>query len=83
MRPFDFPAELRRLIYTTNAIESLNFQLRKVTKAKGHFPSDEAVTKLLYLALRNIEKRWDRSARDWSKALGQFAIFFDGRLPSA
>jgi Transposase, Mutator family len=59
VRPFfDFPAELRRLIYTTNAIESLNFQLRKVTKAKGHFPNDEAATKLLYLALRNAEKKW-------------------------
>lgn len=59
VRPFfDSPADLRRLIYTTNAIESLNFQLRKVTKGKGHFPTDEAVTKLLHLALRNAERKW-------------------------
>jgi putative transposase len=82
--PFlDFPPDIRRIIYTTNAIESLNSSLRKLVYHRGHFPSDEAVTKLLYLALRNMEKRWDRSARDWSKALGQFAIFFEGRLPSA
>lgn len=82
--PFlDFPPDIRRIIYTTNAIESLNSSLRKLVYHRGHFPSDDAVTKLLYLALRNIEKRWDRSARDWSKALGQFAIFFEGRLPSA
>jgi putative transposase len=82
--PFlDFPPDVRRIIYTTNAIESLNSSLRKLVYHRGHFPSDEAVTKLLYLALRNLEKRWDRSARDWSKALGQFAIFFEGRLPSA
>jgi putative transposase len=82
--PFlDFPPDVRRIIYTTNAIESLNSSLRKLVYHRGHFPSDEAVTKLLYLALRNLEKRWDRSARDWSKALGQFAIFFQGRLPSA
>lgn len=81
--PFlDFPPDIRRIIYTTNAIESLNSSLRKLVYHRGHFPSDEAVTKLLYLALRNIEKRWDRSARDWSKALGQFTIFFEGRLPS-
>jgi putative transposase len=82
--PFlDFPPDIRRIIYTTNAIESLNSSLRKLVYHRGHFPSDEAVTKLLYLARRNLEKRWDRSARDWSKALGQFAIFFEGRLPSA
>lgn len=81
--PFlDFPPEVRRIIYTTNAIESLNSSLRKLVHHRGHFPSDEAVTKLLYLGLRNIEKRWDRAAREWSKALGQFAIFFEGRLPS-
>jgi putative transposase len=82
--PFlDFPPDIRRIIYTTNAIESLNSSLRKLVYHRGHFPSDEAVTKLLYLALRNLEKRWNRCAREWSKALGQFAIFFEGRLPSA
>lgn len=83
VRPFfDFPAELRKLIYTTNAIESLNFQLRKVTKAKGHFPSDEAATKLLYLALRNAEKKWTMVPRFWNSALNQLVIYFPGRLPA-
>jgi putative transposase len=82
--PFlDFPPEIRRIIYTTNAIESLNSSLRKLVYHRGHFPTDEAVIKLLYLALRNLEKRWDRALRDWTKALGQFAIFFPGRLPPA
>lgn len=83
VRPFfDFPSEVRRLIYTTNAIESLNFQLRKVTKAKGHFPSDEAATKLLYLALRNAEKKWRMAPRFWNSALNQLVIYFEGRLPA-
>jgi putative transposase len=83
VRPFfDFPADLRRLIYTTNAIESLNFQLRKVTKAKGHFPNDEAATKLLYLALRNAEKKWTMVPRFWNSALNQLVIYFPGRLPA-
>lgn len=82
--PFlDFPPEIRRIIYTTNAIESMNSTLRKLVYYRGHFPSDDAVFKLLYLAIRNLEKRWDRRAREWSKALGQFAVFFPGRLPAA
>jgi putative transposase len=82
--PFlDFPPEIRRIIYTTNAIESINSTLRKLVYYRGHFPSDEAVFKLLYLALRNLEKRWNRAAREWTKALGQFSIFFQGRIPSA
>lgn len=83
VRPFfDFPRELRKLIYTTNAIESLNFQLRKVTKAKGHFPNDEAAIKLLYLALRNAEKKWTMVPRFWNSALNQLVIYFPGRLPA-
>jgi putative transposase len=81
--PFlEFPPEIRRIIYTTNAIESLNSSLRKLLHYRGHFPNDEAVTKLLYLALRNVEARWNRCTRDWTKALGQFAIHFEGRLPT-
>jgi putative transposase len=81
-RPFfAFPAEIRRLIYTTNAIESLNFQLRKIIKSKGHFPSDEAATKLLYLALRNVEKKWRSGPIYWKSVLCQLAIHFEGRLP--
>ena len=82
VRPFfAFPKDVRRIIYTTNAIESLNFQLRKVIKSKGHFPNDEAATKLLYLALRNAQKKWRLAPRFWNSALNQFAIYFEGRLP--
>jgi putative transposase len=83
VRPFfAFPKQIRKIIYTTNAIESLNFQLRKVTKAKGHFPSDEAAVKMLYLALRNAQKKWKAPPIFWKSALNQFAIYFDGRLPA-
>jgi putative transposase len=82
-RPFfAFPLEIRRLIYTTNAIESLNSQLRKIIKSKGHFPSDEAATKLLYLALRNVEKKWRSGPIYWKSVLNQLAIHFDERLPA-
>lgn len=81
--PFlDFPPDVRKVIYTTNAIESLNSSLRKLLHYRGHFPTDEAVFKLLYLALANIEKRWERSLRDWSNVLGQFSIFFKDRIPA-
>ncbi|HYJ87388.1 MAG TPA: IS256 family transposase [Pyrinomonadaceae bacterium] len=78
---FAHPPEIRKVIYTTNAIESLNMSLRKVTKARGSFPSDEAVFKLLYLALRNIEKKWTMPVRDWKAALNRFAIVYENRLP--
>ncbi|HKP80579.1 MAG TPA: IS256 family transposase [Pyrinomonadaceae bacterium] len=78
---FAHPPEIRKAIYTTNAIESLNMSLRKVTKARGSFPNDEAVFKLLYLALRNIAKNWTRSMPDWSAALNRFAIIYENRLP--
>ncbi len=71
-----FPPEIRRLIYTTNAIESLNYQLRKVIKTKGHFPSEEAAIKLLYLALRNTERKWARMTKYWRTALAQLVIHF-------
>ena len=78
---FAHPPEIRKIIYTTNAIEFLNMSLRKVTKARGSFPNDEAVSKLLYLALRNIAKRWTRSLADWTGALNRFAIIYEDRLP--
>jgi putative transposase len=78
---FAHPPEIRRVIYTTNAIESLNMSLRKVTKARGSFPNDDAVFKLLYLALRNIAKQWTRSIPDWRAALNRFAIIYENRLP--
>jgi len=77
---FAYPPEVRRIIYTTNAIESLHMQLRKIVKNRGHFPSDEAATKLLYLALRNISKKWDMPPRTWKEAANQFAIMFGQRF---
>jgi transposase-like protein len=77
------PPEIRRLLYTTNAIESLHRQLRKILKTRGHFPSDEAATKLLYLALRNIVRRWKAAPRDWKAAMNQFAILYPDRFTVA
>ncbi len=69
------------MIYTTNAIESLNMSLRKVTKARSSFPNDEAVIKLLYLALRNIAKKWTMPIQNWKAALNRFAIIYEDRVP--
>ena len=80
---FAHPPEIRKVIYTTNAIESLNMSLRKVTKARGSFPNDEAVCKLLYLALRNIAKKWTMPLRTWKDALNRFAIIYENRLPAS
>ncbi|WP_019936617.1 IS256 family transposase [Bordetella sp. FB-8] len=77
---FAFPPAIRKTIYTTNAIESVNAQLRKIIKTRGHFPSDEAATKLIWLALRNITAKWSRSAHDWKQAMNQFAILFADRF---
>jgi putative transposase len=80
---FAHPPEIRKIIYTTNAIESLNMSLRKVTKARGSFPNDEAVSKLLYLALRNIAKKWTMPVHAWKDALNRFAIIYEDRLPAS
>jgi putative transposase len=77
---FAFTPHIRRVIYTTNAIESLNMQLRKIIKNRGHFPSDDAAIKLLWLALRNVMVKTERKAFDWRSAMNEFAILFDGRL---
>ena len=77
---FAFPPEVRKLIYTTNAIESLHMRLRKIVKNRGHFPSDEAATKLLFLALSNITKDWTMPPRTWKEASNQFAIIFGERF---
>ena len=77
---FSYPAEVRKIIYTTNAIESLHMQLRKIIKNRGHFPNDDAAVKLLYLALKNITKDWKMSAREWKSAMNQFAILFADRF---
>jgi putative transposase len=78
---FDYPPEIRRVIYTTNAIESVNMSLRKITKNRGSFPSDDALLKLFYLALNNISKKWTMPIRDWKAALNRFTIQFEDRMP--
>jgi outer membrane receptor protein involved in Fe transport len=79
---FAFPPEVRRIVYTTNMIESLHMQLRKIIKNRGHFPSDEAAIKLLWLALRNINDGKVRSAREWKLAMNQFAVLYGDRFVS-
>ena len=78
---FDYPPEIRRVLYTTNAIESVNMSLRKITKNRGAFPSDDALLKLFYLALQNISQKWTMPIRDWKAALNRFIIQFDDRMP--
>ena len=80
---FVFAPDIRRVIYTTNAIESLNMQLRKIIKTRGHFPSDEAATKLLWLAIRNVLAKAVRPAYDWKAAMNQFAVLFGERFTLA
>ncbi len=77
---FAFPPAVRRVIYTTNAIESINARLRKIIKTRGHFPSDDAATKLIWLALRNITADWGRAAKEWKEAMNQFAILYADRF---
>jgi putative transposase len=73
---FSYPSEIRRVIYTTNTIESLNMTLHKLTKNRSLFPNDEAVFKLIYLGLKNISQRWRMPIKNWSGAMNQFAILF-------
>ena len=76
-----FPKEIRRILYTTNIIESVNAQLRKVLRPKGHFPNDDAVLKILFLALQRAKLKW-RPSIHWKQALAHFAILFEDRLPA-
>jgi transposase-like protein len=78
---FKYPDEIRRVIYTTNAIESLNYQLRKVTRNRSVLASDEAIYKIMCLALRNAARKWTIPIRDWGAALNQFSLFFGERVP--
>jgi len=79
---FAYPAEIRKVIYTTNAIESLNMSLRKIIKMRGSFPNDEAAFKLLYLALRNASKKWTMPVQNWREALNRFSILWPDRMPA-
>jgi putative transposase len=79
---FDYPAEIRRLIYTTNTVEGYNRQLRKVIKTKGGFPNGEAVRKLLFLATRDITKKWSMTIFSWTVILNQLVIRFEDRMNS-
>jgi putative transposase len=78
---FSYPPAIRKVIYTTNAIESIQAQLRKVTRNRGAFPSPEAVRKILYLAIERISKKWKRPIKDWVAALNHFSVVFEGRIP--
>ncbi len=77
---FAFPPAVRKVIYTTNCIESVNARVRKIIKTRGHFPSDDAAGKLIWLALRNITAGWKRATRDWKIAMNQFAILYQDRF---
>ena len=77
---FAFPDEVRRIIYTTNAIEALNAKLRRAVRARGHFPTDESAIKLLFLVLRQAQKEWKMPPREWGIAKAQFAILFECRF---
>lgn len=79
---FAFPADIRKVIYTTNAVESVNMTLRKASRNHRIFPNDDAVLKVMYLAIQNISKKWTMALRDWKGAMSQFAIEFEGRFPS-
>lgn len=78
---FKFPEELRRLIYTTNAIEGFNRQLRKVTKSKAVFPTDDSLFKMLYLAMLDITKKWTGRRQDWAQIYPQLSLYYSGRIP--
>lgn len=78
---FDFPKEIRRVIYTTNIIESLNRTLRKAVKNRGQFPTEDSLFKVLYLAIKGVSKKWTMPIKDWPQALNQFAIMFSDRFP--
>ncbi len=77
---FAYPPDIRKIIYTTNAIESLNFSLRKVTKNRSAFPNDDAILKIMFLALTNASKRWTMPIRDWGAALNQLVVYFEDRI---
>ena len=76
-----FPKEIRRVIYTTNILESLNSTLRKAVRNRGHFSTEDGIMKVLYLAIRGVSKKWNMPIREWKQAFNHFAILFEGRFP--
>jgi putative transposase len=80
---YAFPGDVRRILYTTNSIEALNAKLRRAVRARGHFPTDEAAIKLLFLVLHRAEKEWIMPPREWTMAKAQFAILFGERFTKA
>lgn len=80
---FKYPEDIRRIIYTTNIIESVHRQFRKLTKTKGAFPNENSLLKLLYMGIQNAQKKWTMPIRNWSLTISQLAIFFEGRLDKA
>jgi putative transposase len=80
---YAFPAEVRRILYTTNAIEALHAKLRRAVRARGHFPTDDAAMKLLFLVLNRVEKEWTMPPREWAMAKAQFAVLFGERFTRA
>lgn len=80
---FKYPQDIRKVIYTTNIIESVHRQFRKLTKTKGAFPNDNSLLKLLYMGILNAQKKWTMPIRNWSLTISQLAVFFEGRLDHA
>jgi len=80
---FKYPADIRRIIYTTNSIEAVHRQFRKLTKTKGGFPNDNSLLKLLYMGINNASKKWTMPIQNWNLTLSQLSIFFEGRLDDA
>ena len=78
---FDYPPAIRRAIYTTNAIESINSVIRKFTRNRKIYPNEDSALKLIYMAIREASQRWTMPVRHWKEALNHFAIMFEGRLP--
>ena len=80
---FQYPEDIRRVIYTTNIIESVHRQFRTLTKTKGAFPNDDSLLKLLFMGIQNAQKKWTMPIRNWSLTLSQLSIYFEGRLNKA
>ena len=77
---FKYPEDIRRIIYTTNSIEAVHRQFRKLTKTKGGFPNDDSLLKLLYMGIQNASKKWTMPIQNWNLTISQLSIFFEGRL---